>query len=71
MSLEEILVAPGNSVYMSNGGVLYSSDAKSLIQYPQGKTFNNSTVPGSVETLGNYAFYDCTSLIEITLSDTL
>lgn len=71
VSLEEILVAPGNSVYMSNGGVLYSSDAKSLIQYPQGKTFNNFTVPGSVETLGNYAFYDCTSLIEITLADTL
>ncbi|MDD3947327.1 MAG: leucine-rich repeat protein, partial [Clostridia bacterium] len=66
-SLSEIAVAPDNTIYKAEDGVLYSIDGKSLIQYPEGKTASSFIIPSSVETLGNYAFYNCQTLAEIQL----
>ncbi len=59
-SLEEINVDPGNKVFSSEDGVLFSKDKKVLCHCPRHKKTDNGmyTVPSGVERLSRYAFYD-------------
>ena len=66
--LEEINVDPGNTVYSSIDGNLYNKDATSLIRCAQ-KTV--VTLPGSVETIEDYAFRGCTRLTSVALSNSV
>ena len=71
-SLTSINVDNANTSYTSVDGVLYNKDKTTLVCYPSGKTATSFTVPSSVTSIGDDAFYDCTSLtsIEIPLSVT-
>ena len=48
-----IYVPEGNEYYKSIEGVLYSSDIKELLLYPDGRKANYFVVPDGVEVLGN------------------
>ncbi len=61
-SLTNITVDSQNTVYSSSGGVLFDYSGKTLIQYPAGVAETAYTIPASVTTIGDYAFFY--SLIE-------
>jgi hypothetical protein len=59
--LTGINVDAGNSNYSSADGVLFNKNKTELIIYPAGKT-GNYTIPNSVTTIGDRAFYECSGL---------
>ena len=67
-NLTEIDIEEGGT-YKTVDGVLYTSDMKTLVSYPRGRT-GSFIVPDGVESIGIYAF--CSSkLSEIVLPDSL
>ena len=69
-SLTTITVDIANTAYSSDNGVLYNKDKTQLIAYPTGKT-GAFTIPNSVESIRDYAFYGCTSLTSVTVPDSV
>ena len=65
-SLKAINAEPQNQQYASADGVLYDKQFKTIVAYPGGKGPDYS-VPQTVTTIDNHAFYGCTSLRCITL----
>ena len=70
-SLTSITVSADNGYYKSIDGNLYTKDGKTLIQYAIGKTETAFTIPNGVESIGDYAFWDCTSLRDVTITDSV
>ena len=70
-SLTSIIVDENNQNYKSIDGNLYTKDGKTLIQYAIGKTATDFVIPNSVTSIGDYAFYNCTSLTSITIPDSV
>jgi len=66
-SLLSIDVDPSNSLYSSLNGVLFNKDQSTLVQYPAGKS-GAYILPDGVKLIGDYSFYNCRSLTEITFS---
>ena len=65
-SLTTITVNPDNPVYSSVGGVLFNKNRTKLIICPGGKA-GNYTLPNTVATIGDWAFYYCTNLASVTI----
>jgi len=59
VKLKKIKLADGNNHFSVNSDVLYSADGKTLLQYPCDKG-SEFTVPDTVETIKDYAFYGAT-----------
>ena len=53
-----INVDENNLNFSSDNGILFNKDKTELIQCPAGKT-GTLTIPNSVKTIGDYAFYAC------------
>ena len=70
-SLTEIKVAKDNKNYGSEEGVLFNKDKTEIIKYPEGKTDNSYTIPNSVTSIEDYAFYYCKSLTSIEIPDSV
>ncbi len=70
-SLTSITVSTGNTAYQSIDGNLYSKDGKTLIQYAIGKTATTFTIPDSVDSIGESAFYGCSGLASIVIPDSV
>ncbi len=68
--LTNIAVDSANSVYSSAGGVLFNKAGTRFIQYPGGKA-GAYTIPSSVTSIGNWAFYFCTGLVSVTVSSSV
>ena len=68
-SLTSITVDEGNAAYKDIDGNLYTKDCKTLIQYAIGKTDTTFTIPDSVTTIGNSAFWNCNSLTNVTIGN--
>ena len=68
-NLTEITVADGNTVYSSDGGVLFNKAKTTLIQYPAGNTGTSYTIPDGVTTIGPEAFAKCSNLESVTIGD--
>lgn len=68
-SLKEIVVASDNSYFSDDDGVLLNKDQTTLMRCPSGKTNTQYTMPDTVTTIGEQAFYGCTKLTSVTISD--
>lgn len=68
-SLESIDVSPANVSYSCSDGVLMSIDGRKILWFPMGKK-GEFVLPATVESLGNYAFRDC-SIEKIVLPEGL
>jgi hypothetical protein len=70
-SLSSINVGAANAVYANNAsdGVLYDKAIATLIQYPVGNTRTSFTIPNSVTSIREYAFFYCDALTFVTISD--
>jgi hypothetical protein len=66
-SLSNISIDANNMYFTAIGGVLYSKDQKTLLVYPAGKRDTSYRVLAGVTSIGESAFYGCTSLSSITL----
>ncbi len=65
--LTAITVESGNLNYLSLAGVLFNKDQTTLIQYPIGNTDSSYTIPSTVTSIDNGAFYYCSGLTSITI----
>ena len=70
-NLTSIEVDSNNFYYKSVDGNLYSKDGTIFIQYANGKINTSFVIPGSVTTIGDYAFYSCYSLTSLTIPDSV
>ncbi len=68
--LTEIVVSADNPKYSSIDGILYNKDQDTLIRCPMSKT-GSVTIGNSVTTIGDWAFRDCESLIEVTIGNSV
>jgi hypothetical protein len=68
--LTAINIDAANPNYTSKDGVMFNKNKTILILYPQGKT-GSYVVPNSVITIKDGAFFDCSGLTEITISDSV
>jgi hypothetical protein len=69
-ALTQISVDPANAAYTSLNGVLFNAGSTVLIQYPAGKS-GGYTVPGTVATIGDFAFSNTLNLTSIVLPESL
>lgn len=69
--LVSIEVNAGNATYQSIDGNLYTKDGTTLLQYAIGKTATSFTIPASVTSIGEYAFYDCKSLTSVVIGNSV
>ena len=70
-SLMSITVDGSNTNYCSENGVLFDKAKTRLIQYPASKADTAYAVPGTVTTIGEYAFYSCAHLESVTIPDSV
>ena len=70
-SLTSITVASENKHYSSKDGVLFNKDKTELIQYPSKNARTSYTIPNSVTSIRDYAFYVCSSLTSMTIPDSV
>jgi hypothetical protein len=69
-SLTSITVIAGNPDYSSTNGILFNQNQTILIQFPE--TLGGSyTIPNSVTTIGEAAFFNCTSLASVTIGNSV
>ena len=68
-NLTSINVDSNNANYSSIGGVLFNKDKSVIIRYPEGKEETTYTIPNSVTSIEDRAFYRCESLTSITISN--
>ncbi len=65
--LSSISVASGNSTYASSNGVLFNAGKTKLILYPLGKTDSSYSIPSTVKTIGENAFYQNKYITSVTI----
>ena len=66
-AIKAIEVAPGNTAFTAQDGVLFSADGSRLVLYPTGRDGTQYTVPDGVTEIAPEAFSMCGQLTAITL----
>ena len=69
--LTSIDVEESNANYSSQDGVLFNKNKTTLILYPIGNARTSYDIPNSVTSIGDYAFFGCTSLTSVTIPDSV
>ena len=67
----EIHISPNHSYLELIDGVLFSKQDKRLIFYPCDSEFHEYMIPKGTTLIGNYAFYYCSNLTEISIPDSV
>jgi hypothetical protein len=70
-NLSSITVAPANTAFSSDNGILFNKTQVTLLTYPAGKPDSEYSMPVTVTGIGSFAFYGCDSLASVILSDSL
>jgi hypothetical protein len=70
LHLTSIEVDEKNTAYSSIDGVLFDKAQTTVICYPSGKE-GSYTIPNSVTSIGDYAFYGCSSLTSVTIPNSV
>lgn len=68
IGLSELYLPEDNREYMSDEGVIYTKDSERLVQYLAGRPYTSYTMPDSVNTLGEYAFWGANELTDVKIS---
>lgn len=67
-NLNNFTVDSGNAYYSAVNGYLLNKDKTSLVVFPPAKAHENMTLlPPSITSIGDYAFYECTNLTNVTI----
>lgn len=66
--LASITADTSNTAYSSQDDVLYNKDQTKLVQYPQAKAGTTFSIPATVNSIGDYAFYRA-SLTSVTIPE--
>ena len=69
-SLKEYIVSENNPLLKSIEGGLFSKDGTKLIAFPCNKS-SSYTIPNSVTTIDDNAFYDCTGLTFVNIPNSV
>ncbi|MBQ4072554.1 MAG: leucine-rich repeat domain-containing protein [Clostridia bacterium] len=66
-SLKQIIVYENNAKFKSIDGSLYTKNGNTLVQYAIGSNVKAFTIPSSVTSIRDWAFWGCNNLISITI----
>lgn len=69
--LSYITVDKKNKHYMAVDGNLYSKDGKTLVKYAIGKKDNSFKILNGIESIGSWAFTDCSYLSSVYIPNTV
>lgn len=67
--MENIHVDKDNRYYSSDDGILFSKDKSEIIRFLPGRMAVSYTIPEGVISIAPYAFYRCSSLKTLVISD--
>ena len=71
-SLVYLNVDPSNPAYRGSGGILFSKDGTTLVQFPPGIRIPFTyIVPASVTSIGGYAFLGCCGVSDVVIPGTV
>lgn len=70
-SLTNIIVAADNPSFASTNGVLFNKAMTQLIQCPAGFGGGSYAIPGSVTSIGDFAFEYCLGLASVTIDNSV
>ncbi len=70
-ALKTISVSPEHPYFATIDGVLFRKADKILIAYPAGIKSTTYSIPYGITTIGDSAFYKCSSLKSVTIPDTV
>ena len=69
--LSELSVAETNPNYICVDGVLYTADGTKLVQYLAGRASSSYSMPSSVNTIEEYAFWGASQLSDLSISSSV
>jgi hypothetical protein len=70
-ALTSIKVDENNKTFSDIDGVLFNKEVTEIIQFPEGRTDTEYTIPNTVNLIGESAFEDCNNLISVTIPDSV
>ena len=70
-SLTDIMVDSNNASYCSIDGNLYNKSATTFVRYALGKAATHFSIPDSVKTIAEGAFYRCLNLTSVTIPNSV
>ena len=70
-NLIDIIVNNNNPAYNSLDGVLFETHSMTLHSYPANKETSEYIIPDNVQTIGNWAFSQCSKLKSISIPQTV
>jgi uncharacterized protein YjdB len=68
-SLSTIIISSSNNAYSAENGILFNKNKTTLMAYPSVK--GDYSIPNSVTSIEQGAFYECTSLASITIPNSV
>ena len=68
-SLEDVVVDEENPYFMTEDGVLFDKNGKTLIKCPARNSVTDYVIPNSVQSIANNAFYGCKLLKSVKIGN--